>query len=146
MTNEIRYKLHRPSPAPCGTCPYRRDVPAGIWDPSEYEKLKLYDNETWAQPTAMFFCHQNDGHLCAGWVGCHDREHLLALRIHRVHPSTYTYVSPVPLFSSGAEAAEHGMSGVDEPDERARSAVAKLERRLQKKTAPPRDSGTRRGR
>lgn len=118
--------LPRPSKAPCGTCPYRRDVPAGVWDASEYEKLPAYDGETWAQPPALFFCHQNDGHLCAGWAGCHDTDHLLALRFHRVAPETFGYVSPVPLFSSGAEAAAHGLSGIDRPDARALAAIDKL--------------------
>lgn len=125
--------LPRPSKAPCGTCPYRRDVPAGIWDASEYEKLPLYDGETMEQVlkggTRLFFCHQNDGHLCAGWAGCHDTNHLAALRIHEVADETFDYVSPVPLFESGAEAAAHGLSGIDNPDRRAREAIAKLERR-----------------
>lgn len=123
-------KLPRPSPAPCGTCPYRRDVPAGLWDSSEYVKLPLYDGETWEQPTALFFCHQNDGHLCAGWVGCHDTHNLLSMRIHQVHPSTFDYESPVPLFGSGAEAAAHGLSGVENPDARARRAIARLTKKL----------------
>lgn len=122
-----------PSKAPCGTCPYRRDVPAGIWDASEYEKLPRYDGETVEQllagGTALFFCHQNDGHLCAGWVGCHDMGEAIALRLHPVHPDTFDYVSPVPLFASGAEAAAHGLSGIDRPDASARAAIAKLERR-----------------
>ena len=123
-------ELPRPSRAPCGTCPYRRDVPAGIWHESEYAKLPPYDRETWQQPAQLFYCHQNDGHLCAGWVGCHDTQHLLSMRINRVDPSTFDYVSPVPLFSSGAEAAAHGISGIDEPDARARRAIAKMERKL----------------
>lgn len=125
--------LPRPSKAPCGTCPYRRDVPSGIWDASEYEKLPLYDGETIEQAlkggTRLFYCHQNDGHLCAGWVGCHDTTHLAALRFHEVADETFDYVSPVPLFASGAEAAAHGLSGIDNPDRRAREAIAKLERR-----------------
>lgn len=124
----------RPSKAPCGTCPYRRDVPAGIWDASEYEKLPRYDGETGEQllagATGLFFCHQNDGHLCAGWVGCHDMDHAVAVRIHRVHPDTFDYVSPVPLFSSGREAATHGLSGVESPGEDALAAIRKLERKL----------------
>lgn len=122
--------LPRPSKAPCGTCPYRLDVPSGIWDASEYEKLPRYDGETVEQlragGTALFFCHQNDGHLCAGWVGCHDMGEAFALRLNPVHPDTFDYVSPVPLFSSGAEAAAHGLSGIDRPDGRARAAIAKL--------------------
>jgi hypothetical protein len=104
-------------------------VPAGIWEAAEYAKLPAYDRETGQQPLALFYCHQNDGHLCAGWVGCHDTHHLLALRVHPVDPSTYGYRSPVPLFASGAEAAAHGLSGVEEPDQRARAAIAKLIRR-----------------
>jgi len=126
--------LPRPSGAPCGTCPYRRDVPSGIWDASEYQKLPRYDGETMDQfmagGTGLFFCHQNDGHLCAGWVGCHDTYHLVAMRLHQVHPDTYTYQSPVPLFSSGAEAAHHGLAGIENPDDSARAAIDKLERRL----------------
>lgn len=122
--------LLKPSAAPCGTCPYRRDIPAGIWDASEYAKLPPYDGETWEQPPAPFLCHRNDGHLCAGWVGCHDTDHLLALRLVRVDPATFDYVSPVPLFGSGREAAAHGLSGINRPDRRARRAIAKLDKEL----------------
>jgi hypothetical protein len=130
----VTEELPRPSRAPCGTCPYRRDVPKGIWDPSEYAKLPRYDGGTvdqlMAGATGLFFCHQNDGHLCAGWVGCHDVDHLFAVRVNAVHPETYDYVSPVPLFESGYEAAQHGLSGVDNPDESARVAIAKLARKI----------------
>ncbi len=123
----------RPSAAPCGTCPYRRDVPSGVWDESEYAKLPLYDGETFEQimkgGTGLFFCHQNDGHLCAGWVGCHDTSQLLALRFNPVDPSTFDYQSPVPLFASGAEAAAHGLADVASPSPAARVAIGKLARR-----------------
>jgi len=36
------------------------------------------------------------------------------------------YQSPVPLFASGAEAAEHGIKDIEEPGEEARAMVAKL--------------------
>jgi hypothetical protein len=122
--------LPRPGKAPCGTCPYRRDVPSGVWHPREYAKLLRYDGETGDQlmngATGLFFCHQQDGRLCAGWVGCHDTQHLLALRLSPVAPETFTYESPVPLFGSGAEAAAHGLARVDDPDAKARRAIAKL--------------------
>lgn len=125
--------LPRPSKAPCGTCPYRQDVPAGIWSADEYVTLPPYDGETWEQAAngghALFYCHQNDGKLCAGWVGCHDTQHLLAMRLHRVHPSTYDYESPVPLFDSGAAAAAHGLSGVADPGPEAQAAIRKLLRK-----------------
>lgn len=126
--------LPRPSKAPCGTCPYRRDVPAGVWSAEEYAKLPRYDGETGDQimqgGTGLFYCHQNDGRLCAGWVGCHDTRHLAALRFSPVDPSTFDYESPVPLFESGREAALHGLSGVKNPGPAAKAAIAKLLRRL----------------
>lgn len=123
-----------PGKAPCGTCPYRRDVPPGIWSADEYAKLPAYDGETGDQlmagATGLFYCHQNDGRLCAGWVGCHDMRHNLAVRFTAVAPETYTYQSPVPLFASGREAAAHGLSGINNPGPDARRAIRKLERRL----------------
>lgn len=121
--------LPKPSAAPCGTCPYRTDVPAGIWAAEEYAKLLLYDGETWEQALALFYCHQNDGHLCAGCAACHDTDNLLALRLHRVDPSTFGYKSPVPVFGSGAEAAAHGMSGVENPGPDAVAAMNKMIRK-----------------
>ncbi|MGV1682932.1 DUF6283 family protein [Sphingopyxis sp. NJF-3] len=126
-----------PGKAPCGSCPYRRDVPAGIWHPEEYAKLPRYDGETWEQSPSLFFCHQQDGNLCAGWVGCHDADHLLAFRMNRVDPSVFTYASPVPLFASGREAAEHGLLGVSAPDRRARQAIGKLQRKLSQRPSTP---------
>ena len=127
--------LPRPSKAPCGTCPYRRDVPSGVWSSDEYAKLPRYDGETGDQimagATGLFYCHQNDGKLCAGWVGCHDMRHNAAVRFAPVHPDTFTYRSPVPLFASGAEAAAHGLRDVDHPGPAARAAIAKLERKLE---------------
>jgi len=126
-----------PGKAPCGTCPYRRDVPAGVWDASEYEKLPAYDGETWEQAMkgaiGLFYCHQQDGNLCAGWVGCHDMDQMLALRISRVDPSTFDYVSPVPLFASGQEACDHGMSGVLDPGKDALLAIKKLRTKRRRK-------------
>ena len=47
MTN-----LPAPQPAknPCGSCPYRKDVPSGVWAVSEYLKLVEYDRPTGEQP------------------------------------------------------------------------------------------------
>jgi hypothetical protein len=126
--------LPRPAKAPCGSCPYRRDVPAGVWAAHEYEKLPAYDGTTFEQLVkggiGLFLCHQQDGKLCAGWVGCHDMREAVAVRLSPIAPEAYDYESPVPLFASGQEACDHGLSGIDEPDERARRVVAKLERKL----------------
>jgi Family of unknown function (DUF6283) len=125
-----RPELPKPAKSPCKTCPYRKDVPSGIWDETEYQKLPLYDGQTFEQQTtSLFFCHQQDGHLCAGWAGCHDPQELLALRLHEVDPATYDYRSPTPLFASGAEAAAHGMANINDPDVKARNAISRLQRK-----------------
>ncbi|MFC9817816.1 DUF6283 family protein [Streptomyces virginiae] len=117
MTSSIR----PPAPRPCESCPYRRDVPAGIWASEEYEKLRRYDADTPNQPPRLFQCHQSDPgddsrRICAGWAGSHDSDHLLALRLAvldgsidtATHQAVTDYTSPVPLFSSGNDAADHG--------------------------------------
>lgn len=119
-------------PRPCPTCPYRRDVPSGIWAAGEYEKLGGYDGETGeqaeAEAFALFYCHSTPDRLCAGWVGCHDMDENLALRLHGrgIDPAVFGYVSPVPLFGSGAEAAAHGMRDVENPGAEARARQEKL--------------------
>lgn len=123
-----------PAPRPCTSCPYRRDVPSGIWAPTEYAKLIAYDADTALQPPNLFLCHQRAqddeaARLCAGWVGCHGAE-LLALRLalHRgqVAAEVMEYTSPVPLFTSGAEAAIHGVRDHYAPGRRARTAIGKV--------------------
>jgi hypothetical protein len=111
--------LPKPPKVPCGTCPYRRDVPSGIWAAEEYAKLPDYDGETWEQALkgaiGLFMCHQRDGCLCGGWLMVHDRHHLLALRITPVDPSVWGYNPTTPVFGSGAEAAAHGMKDIEAP-------------------------------
>lgn len=119
---------------PCVSCPYRRDVPSGIWSREEYEKLRGYDGEISDQAKAgahgVFSCHQADGHVCAGWAGCHDLHETFAGRLHYRHldPSVFDYESPVPLFDSGNEAADHGERDIGEPGEEARDQIEKITR------------------
>ncbi len=120
--------------SPCGSCPYRRDVPSGLWAASEYNKLPGYDGQTWEQAqagaTGLFFCHRTPEFLCAGWVSCHDMDNNLAMRLHArrqcVDPAVYDYESPVPLFATGAQAAAHGLRDIDDPGEAARDNVQQL--------------------
>lgn len=118
--------------SPCATCPYRRDVPSGIWSAEEYEKLRGYDGEIWQQAMAgangVFMCHQADGKLCAGWAGCHDMYNTLAVRMHagQLDESVWTYESPVPLFADGNQAADHGEADIEEPSIAAQQAVQKI--------------------
>ncbi|MFI7337249.1 DUF6283 family protein [Streptomyces sp. NPDC050085] len=133
--------LRPPAQRPCESCPYRRDVPAGIWAREEYAKLRRYDADTPDQPAGLFQCHQADAdsavrRFCGGWAGCHEGEELLALRLALLDGSIDTdtykavveYASPVPLFSSGSEAATHGESGIETPDEKARHLISKITR------------------
>jgi hypothetical protein len=121
---------------PCPSCPYRRDVPSGIWEESEYDKLPRFDGDIPDQVAAeafnLFHCHSQPESLCAGWAGCHDMTNNLAVRLHsrQVDPAVYDYSSPVPLFTSGAEAAEHGMRDLPKPGPEARAKIGQL-RRLQ---------------
>jgi hypothetical protein len=120
---------------PCPSCPYRRDVPSGIWSAEEYAKLPKYDGDTLEQARSeafgLFLCHSRRESVCAGWAGCHDMAESLAVRMSRRDldiDAVLGYVSPVPLFSSGAEAAAHGMRDIAEPGPAARRKVRQLQR------------------
>jgi hypothetical protein len=123
-----------PAPSPCGSCPYRRDVPSGVWSADQYALLPGYDRDTWAQPTRGFLCHRATGHLCAGWVGCHDMDENLALRLSlargEISPDLYeailAYRSPVALFTSGAQACAHGLADIANPGPAAQALAVKL--------------------
>lgn len=123
-----------PAPNPCESCPYRRDVPSGVWSAQEYDKLRRYDAETYDQPGGLFQCHQHGqddqrARLCAGWVACHGVE-LLALRLaiarRRVDPAVMDYTTRVPVFGSGSEAAAHGMRDIARPGAAARALIDKI--------------------
>jgi hypothetical protein len=123
--------------AACKSCPYRADVPAGIWAAEEYTKLPTYDGEILDQVvkggTALFLCHQQTGKLCSGWVGCHGPDNLLALRVHPVDPEVFEFEGSIPLFKSGAEAAIHGLSGIQHPDAKARRTIDSLVRKQERR-------------
>lgn len=126
-----------PAPNPCRSCPYRKDVPSGVWAAEEYEKLPEYDRETAEQPISAFLCHQQDGRLCAGWVAVHDMENSLGLRLitslsgttQEEYDAIRDYSTSVALFESGAEAAEHGLRDLETPGERAQREIKKLYRK-----------------
>lgn len=133
--------VHGPAPRPCASCPYRRDVPSGVWAASEYDKLIAYDADTPLQPPNLFLCHQTSAEdsarrVCAGWLGCHG-DSLLAVRLAAAYgalaegdlAAAFNYRTDVALFESGASAAAHGRRDIDDPDDRARGAIAKISRR-----------------
>jgi hypothetical protein len=124
----------RPRKNPCPSCPYRRDVPSGVWAAAEYERLPGYDGPTHAQTEiGVFLCHQGNDELCSGWAALSD-EDTLALRIARsIDPDVdiqacIDHATDVPLFASGAEAAAHGMREIETPGPDARDAVSKIAR------------------
>ena len=126
--NEIK-----PRKTPCPTCPYRRDVPSGVWSAEEYDKLTEYDGDTLEQVAKgafrVFFCHQRTNEVCAGWCGTHDMDENLAIRLSRENldiEAIRSYQSPVPLFDSGAEAAEHGKREIESPSPEAVEKIDQL--------------------
>lgn len=121
---------------PCASCPYRQNVPSGVWEAGEYERLKAYDGDIAEQAEKgafrVFGCHQDDigSELCAGWVG--HREHpadLLALRLSRAEADVFEYHTDVELFASGEEAAQHGMQDIEAPSDRAQATIEKIVRK-----------------
>lgn len=132
----MQVKTARTGPAtcartPCTSCPYRRDVPSGVWHAEEYLSLLRYDADIPGQclngAASAFDCHRQTGKLCAGWIGAHGAENLAALHLLRsVAPAVWDYKSPVRLFRSGAAAAKHGVRDIVKPGARARALIAKL--------------------
>lgn len=124
--------IQPPADRPCGSCPYRRDVPSGVWHPEEYEKLPEFDKPTGEQPPTVFLCHRQNGRACSGWCGTHDMQESLGLRLASAmgrieDPDAFLdYETEVPLFESGAEAAEHGLREVEAPGDDAQRVMTKL--------------------
>lgn len=117
-------------PKPCAACPYRCDVPSGVWAHEEYEKLRDYDAPTMHQPLAGFACHSTPEMYCNGWAIVHtSRGHendLLALRF-----APCEVPAPVvALFDSGSAAADHGQAEIDAPSTEAQDKIAVLERQI----------------
>lgn len=134
--------MRAPASRPCGSCPYRRDVPSGIWHPDEYAKLPRFDADTPHQPSGVFLCHQQDGRVCAGWAGCHDMDRSLGVRIAAADgrltgdelDAVLDYVSPVPLFESGTVAAAHGLAELEAPGVAAQRVMNKVAQRRTRRT------------
>ena len=127
------------APRPCGTCPYRRDTPPGVWAPEEYEKLRTYDDAVGHVNgehlnLAVFLCHQTNATgidtACKGWLAVHP-DHV-AVRLAQLRgsltPEQVWAPCPVDVYDSGTEAADAGLAGVPNPTHEAQSAMKKLKR------------------
>ena len=112
---------------PCSACPYRCDVPSGVWAHSEYEKLRDYDKPTGEQPFAVFACHATPEHLCNGWAVVHSGRgsefDLLALRMEGCPPIPEPTIA---MWASGNAAADHGQADIETPSDEAMATVARL--------------------
>jgi Family of unknown function (DUF6283) len=126
----------KPRKTPCASCPYRRDVPSGVWATDEYDRLPGYDGPTGEQAMAgalgVFLCHNDpDKSVCAGWSHLAD-ENTLALRLAEIFDrevdvqAVLDYQTSVPVFASGAEAAEHGKRDIEAPSDEAIKTVRKV--------------------
>lgn len=130
--------IREPAARPCGSCPYRRDTPSGVWDETEYEKLPRFDGETALQDPSVFMCHRQDGRLCAGWCGTHDMADSFGLRLaaltgqidQETVEKVLDYTTDVPLYATGQEAYEAGIQAVECPSVKAIKVIQKLEKKI----------------
>ncbi|MCC3299690.1 DUF6283 family protein [Arthrobacter caoxuetaonis] len=134
MSGPQQPEAAQPRKSPCASCPYRKNVPSGVWDKAEYAKLPAYDGEMHEQSSAaVFMCHQGDGCVCSGWLGHRDPADMLAVRLGLMRgdldPSCADYTTDVPLFASGAEAAEHGGKQIHSPGADAVAVIDKIMRK-----------------
>lgn len=114
---------------PCLTCPYRLDVPSGVWSASEYEKLRGYGaNVTFN----LFLCHQTIAGgvelACKGWLLVESES--VAVRVACSlglldYPACFAPCS-AGLHSSGAAAADYGQKQLKRPGRRALRVIEKL--------------------
>lgn len=121
-----------PRSQPCSACPYRCDVPSGVWAHEEYEKLREYDAPTGDQPFAVFACHATPESLCHGWTVVHtNRGHEYDLLALRLRGADYNMIPEptVALFDSGNDAADWGQRDLEDPSDEAQETVARLLRK-----------------
>jgi len=120
---------------PCSACPYRRDVPSGLWAAHEYDKLRAYDLPTGNQPFAPFMCHATPEHFCNGWAVVHtSRGHEYDLLALRLCGSPEVPKAVVETWDSGNQAADHGQADVENPSDEAVDAVDRLLRKYPRLT------------
>lgn len=110
---------------PCGSCPYRKDTPSGVWHPEEYAKLPAWDDPM-ELSAGVFLCHSKKESACRGWFEVHHEN--IGVRIAAATRLTVNRREPttIPLYASGAEACKAGLRGVKRPKADARKMIATL--------------------
>jgi|CXWL01.1.fsa_nt_gi hypothetical protein len=132
-------KRLRVAPAPCTTCPYRRDTPPGIWSAEEYEKLLIYDAdpgrlrpEKVQEAFSIFHCHQEhvtkEPTVCRGWLSVHADHPAMRLLVALggVLASEIPREAEPGLYATAREAWAAGLAGVPIPSPAAKKAIAKI--------------------
>lgn len=123
---------------PCPSCPYRRDCPSGLWHPDEYAKLPRFDEDADDPHFAEFLCHHTTPaapSLCRGWLSVHAESVAVRLAVVRGHVRAKDVRARVraALFSTGAEAAAHGLRSVARPGRAARAMIRRLEQKISRR-------------
>jgi len=118
-------------PEPCPTCPYRKDVPSGVWHAEEYERLRRYDQD--GVVLGVFLCHQSIvagvDIVCKGWCVVHQDSIAVRLAMAQGQFDRSALDEPkVGLHESGNAAADFGQRDIEKPKRMALKVVEKLVR------------------
>lgn len=125
-------KLHVPKRA-CGSCPYHRDTPSGVWAADHYQLLATYDEQPGQTPAlATFHCHQENATgrptVCRGWLSTH-RDSVavrLALCMGKLQPADVPTQPEPDYYGTGTEASLAGLAEIDAPSPEAQRLMDKL--------------------
>jgi hypothetical protein len=121
---------------PCNSCPYRKDVPSGVWSPEEYQKLPTYDENVPEPAFAAFLCHQTNlagkQTACRGWLSVHKNSIAVRLAVLTGQVTVKQVLAKVraKLYRTGAAACRAGMKHVKHPTIQARLLIMKLRKKI----------------
>lgn len=133
MTADDSKKLFVPKKS-CDTCPYLRATPSGVWDVSEYEKLRAMDNREWGGAgNTIFHCHQENATgvptACRGWLWTHGGNTGVRLAVMGglVKGDELPQEDEAHLYyETGQEAYEFGVKDIDAPSAEACKKIHRL--------------------
>ena len=124
----------------CGTCPYRRSTPLGVWDKTEYDNLREQDGQQFGK---TFGCHLNDDSVCRGWVADQKRRGVPSISLRMQLATNHKGIGE--LFQAIDEDDSDLYSSIDEMCEanegRAFPRRSKKAQKLAAMKAKPRSAG-----